>query len=282
MKIKLVFLPIITLYIISACNHEPKKNTNTSKTDTLITKISSKDTFEIKDGQIPLFYNMYLSVELSSLFKSIGAVYNNKILNSPDKIEKYNTSADKALNLGVYAVDLSYCKFFEQFEQASKYLKNMQKLATEMGIPDDQFYISVKRIETNLTNKDSLVKIANEVYFSTDKYLKENERENSAALIILGGWIEALYIATNIEKDESNDFQLLSRIADQKYSLVNLLNLLKKYEHDKVIQDYIKKLIDLQISFTKFNIDENNKAVSDKAIKEISNKLLIIRNEIVS
>ena len=132
----------------------------------------------------------------------------------------------------------------------------MQKLATEMGIPDDQFYISVKRIETNLTNKDSLVKIANEVYLSTDNYLKDNERENSAALIILGGWIEALYIATNLETNETNDFELLNRIAEQKYSLVNLLNLLKKYENDKVIKVYIKKLIDLQISFTKFNINE--------------------------
>jgi hypothetical protein len=272
----------ITGIIVTSCNSGNPKNANKAIADTLVSKLSTKDTGTIKDGQIQIFYNMYLSVEMSSLFKSIGVVYNSNLLNPSGKVEKYNTSADKAMNLGVYAVDLSYCKYFEQFEQASKYLKNMQKLSSEMGIPDEQFFLSVKRIETNISNKDSLVKIANELYVSTDKYLKDNERGNSAALIILGGWTEALYIATNLDKNESNDVELLSRIAEQKYSLVNLLNLLKKYENDKIIQVYIKKLIDLQTSFTKFNLDEKHKDKTYEQLKEIRTKILIIRKEIVS
>ena len=96
----------------------------------------------------------------------------------------------------------------------------MQKLSTELGIPVDQFYISMKRIETNLSNKDSLVKIANELYVSTDKYLKENERESSAALIILGGWTEALYIGTKPLKTnpaaELHEDPLLTKLVDAR------------------------------------------------------------------
>lgn len=282
MKLRFVFFIVIIGLVMSSCHSGTSKNSNNVTTGTIAAKVAKTDTLTVKDGQIPIFYNMYLSVEMSSLFKSIGAIYNNDLLNSPDKVEKYNTSTDKAMNLGVYAVDLSYCKYFEQFDQASHYLKNMQKLATEMGIPDDQFLISVKRIETNLTNKDSLVKIANEVYVTTDKYLKDNERESSAALIILGGWTEALYIATNLDKNEVNDYELISRIAEQKYSLVNLINLLKKYENDKLVSSYLTKLIDLQVSFTKFKIDEKHMAKSYDQLNEIRTKVMLIRKEIVS
>ena len=119
MKCNIVFLIVITGIIATSCNSGKQKNANNAKTDTLISKISAKDTSSVKDGQIQIFYNMYLSVEMSSLFKSIGAVYNYNLLNSSEKVEKYNSSTDKAMNLGVYAVDLSYCKYFEQFEQAS-------------------------------------------------------------------------------------------------------------------------------------------------------------------
>src|SRR3972149_7536267 len=46
---------------------------------------------------LPIFYNMYLSVELSSLFQSSGAVFKQELLNSPDKVSNYITSSKKAL-----------------------------------------------------------------------------------------------------------------------------------------------------------------------------------------
>jgi len=282
LSFSIIIIIIIIGFILSSCHNSNSKNAKIERTDTIISKIATNDTLTTKDEQIPIFYNMLLSGEMSNLFKSVGAIYNNNLLNSPEKVDKYNTSTDKAMNLGVYAVDLSYSKYFEQFEQASRYLKDMNKLATGMGIPEDQFFLSVKRIETNLSNKDSLVKIANELYFTTDKYLKDNERESSAALIIMGGWIEALYIATNLDKNEANDFELVSRIADQKFSLVNLLNMLNKYQNEKIVKEYIKKLIDLQVSFAKFNIDNKNMAKSYNQLKEITDKLRLIRTEIVS
>ena len=151
-----------------------------------------------------------------------------------------------------------------------------------MGIPDDKFFLSVKRIETNLTNKDSLVKIANELYVTTEKYLKENERESSAALIILGGWTESLYIATSINKNEPKDLELINRIAEQQVSIANLIDLLKKFDNDKIVKGYLEKLMDLQVSFSKFKVDEEHMDKTYKQLKDISNKLLLIRKEIVS
>ena len=271
---------IVICIVFFACN--PNPNNISFESDTISKHQKSPDSIAIgEDGGIPIFYNMYLSVEMSSLFQSIGATYNDQILNSPERIQSYETSSDKALNLGVYAVDLSYAKYFDQFAQAGKYLTNMHKLATELGIPDDQFVTSVKRIENNLSNKDSLVKIANELYQSTESYLKENERESAAALIIAGGWIEALHIATSMVNKQKHDVELIERISEQKFSLENLISLLKPYDNELIISDLLTKLNDVRSSFAPFKLDEKNMKDTYKQLDELTLKIESLRKEII-
>ena len=267
--------------ILLSCATNSSKQKQAANTDSISKKIVN-DTSSIKDGSIPIFYNMYLSVEMSSLFQSLGATYNPKILNSPDKTSIYNISTDKALNIGVYAVDLSYAKYFDQFDQAGKYLKAMHKLSTDLGIPDDKFMVSLKRIENNLTNKDSLVKIANELYSATETYLRNNERESSAAFIVAGGWTEAIYIATSLVSRQQKDIELLERIAEQKQSLNNLIFLLKKYENQVAVKEFLSKLFDLKSSFAKFEVNKKNIDETYKVLEEISFKVKSLRKNIIS
>lgn len=194
---------------------------------------------------LPIFYNMYLSVELSSLFSSSGAVFNPTLLNTHNSVANYLTSSKKALNLGVYAVDLSYLRVFEQPDLASNYFNSMQRLSEEMGIPAGYFENTAQRFERNINDKDSLIKIANEVYMATDRYLKENERYGAASLVIIGGWVEAMYIACNVAA-ETKDIDILDRLAEQKYSLDNLINMLGNYRDDDMIEKYIGELSSLQ------------------------------------
>lgn len=197
---------------------------------------------------LPIFYNMYLSVEMSTLFESVGVVFNSDLLNPTSKIPDYLTSSDKALNLGIYAVDLSYSRIFEQIEFTSKYFYAVQKLSEELGIPGDYFLSTAKRFDRNINNKDSLITIANEVYVATDSYLKENERYNASAQIILGGWTEAMYIAMDIA-GESREINVFERVAEQKYSLENLIEMLNAHADDEVIAGYLVKLDELRGPF---------------------------------
>jgi hypothetical protein len=281
MKAVIIFL-IAGIIIFSSCKQNPSGQSQIVKNDSVENRIVVKDTVIGKDGSLPIFYNMYLSVEMSSLFHSIGATYNAKILNSADKATKYNISTDKALNLGVYAVDLSYAKYFDQFEQAGKYLKAMHQLSTDLGIPDDKFMLSLKRIETNLSNKDSLIKIANELYATTENYLKENKRESAATFIIAGGWIEAMYIATNLLDKQGKDLELIERIVEQKHSLNNLIDLLKKYEKEISVKELLSKLFDLKLSFAKLEVNKSRLDETYKLLDEISLKISILRKDIIS
>lgn len=203
---------------------------------------------------IPIFYNMYLSVELSSMFETAGAIFNKDILNPYDKTSEYITSYKRAMNLGVYAVDLSYCRAFEQFEVAGRYFSSMRNLSQALGIPQDYFEETTQRFEKNLTDKDSLITIANEIYYETEEYLKENERFATASVIIMGGWVEALNIGTLVALESKNP-DIIERIVDQKYSLNNLLIMLNDYESNEMISEYITSLKTLRQLFYSLEVD---------------------------
>lgn len=244
------------------------------------------------DG-LPIFYNMYLSVELSSLFQSSGAVFKQDLLNSTDNLSNYITSSKKALNLGVYAVDLSYAKVSEQLETAGKFFNAMQRLAEELGIPSVYFKNTAERFDKNIDNKDSLIKIANEMYMASDNYLRQNERYSASAQIILGGWVEAIYIATHIALT-TKDIDIIERLAEQRTSLANVITMLNDYSSDPDIKQNLYKLKQLQHWFdalvvkvdSKFDpaTPEGKKIIQDYLLKidQISKQIILIRTDIVS
>jgi len=242
---------------------------------------------------LPIFYNMYLSVEMSTLFRASGAVFKPELLNSADNTSDYVTSSKKALNLGVYAVDLSYSKVFEQLETASIYFNAMQKMAEELGIPADYFENSAARFDRNINHKDSLIAIANEVYMATDKYLRENERYGAAGLIILGGWVEAMQIATDVAAT-TRDMDIIERYAEQKVSLDNVISMLNDYSGDVVIRQNLQKLLQLKPLFDSFEVkmdagidpasDKGKKIIEGYLVKvdEIGKQIKAMRREITS
>jgi len=62
--------------------------------------------------------------------------------------------------------------------------------------------------------------------------------EGTAAVILVGGWIEGLYLATNLVGDsplENN--KLVERIVDQKLSLDIIINLLNESPEDDDAKD---------------------------------------------
>jgi hypothetical protein len=276
------------------CKQNPKQDAGLTGLDSISlseTKpyINRLDT--VGEG-LPIFYNMYLSVEMSSLFNAAGAIFNQELLNPTEKITDYTTSSKKAMNLGVYAVDLTYAKVFEQLETAGKYFNAMEKLAEELGIPSSFFENSAKRFDRNIDNKDSLIKIANEVYVASDTYLKENERYNASAQIILGGWTEAIFIAVDMAKS-TRDFDIIERLAEQKYSLSNLIDMLQNYENDPVIEDNLVILKELQSVFNTFEVKvkgdfnpaskEGKQTVNNMLmkVKELEKPVLALRNSVI-
>lgn len=176
-----------------------------------------------------VFYSIPSPIETTTLLKAAGAKYTPKILNPIENVSKYETVAAKALNLGVYGSDLSFTSIFDQTQESMLYLRCTNKLASGLGISGAFDETTTSRIESNMQNRDSLLAIISDSYWNADAYLKENGQPGVSALIVAGGWIEGLHIATQIAALTKNE-GIITRIGEQKLSLDNLISLLESYK----------------------------------------------------
>jgi len=182
-----------------------------------------------------VFYSLPSPIETAMLMKRAGAKYNEEFLNSIENLPNYTTTKSMALNLGVYSADLSFASMFDQSQASIKYLTSTKKLAENLGILNAVEQSTVKRMEGNVNNRDSLMEIISETLMNSNSFLKENDRAEVAALILTGGWVEGLYIATKIAKSTSANKELVNRIIDQRLSLKTLNSLLEEYKDDESI-----------------------------------------------
>ncbi|HYW94103.1 MAG TPA: hypothetical protein VE870_00795 [Bacteroidales bacterium] len=201
-----------------------------------------------------IFYNMYLPPKMSEIFQKVGANYNPNILNQPDNFARYQDPHKIALNLGVYGVDLNYARMFNQSATTARYLTSIQLMTEKLGIPSSYFESLMNDMEHYYSNKDSITKIVTGIYERTDSFLKDNNHDAWAALIVTGGWVEALYISTRILRATPDNVEISDRIAEQKYSLNSLISLLSNYQDNIDVAGDLLMLKLLKKSFDRFDI----------------------------
>ena len=241
-----------------------------------ISKADSLTLADIQNG-IPIFYNMCLSVELSTMFLDANAIFDHELINPESNYINYQLSYDKALNLGVFAVDLCYSNVYEQYGYCSKYLQGMSKLSNELGIPY-HFISEVSANSKSLSNSDSMYQYANKIYNQTNEYLKANDQEYATSLIITGGWVEAMYIAVKIA-EQTASIKIIERIADQKNSINQLIDILNKQKNNQIVAGYIPKIKKIEADLNDFAQNYMNKS-GINTFNQLSTDLSTLRNQI--
>jgi len=211
------FLLFLLFAAFPACKSDKSKEKG--KEVSLDEFISGEDIFDDIDKAKNIFYSLPSPLETAMLIKSAGADYNEQLLNPLGNVEKYTTNKSMALNLGIYTTDLSFCSLFDQTQTSLNYMDATRKLAEGMDIKDAIDEETMIRLEENLNNRDVVMDIISETFLNSSSYLKENERQAVAAIVLVGGWIEGLYLATQLVGDKSlEENKLVDRIAEQKLS----------------------------------------------------------------
>lgn len=199
------------------------------------------------------FFQVPSPGEMLTFIKMVGGKNNKNtsFLNNPDNQKNYTDNKLKSLNFGIYSCDLSYCSIFEIGSEALKYFKTVKQLGDQIGVSSAIKPEILKRLEGNLGNPDSLSVITDDVYFSSFQTLEDGKQGPTLSLVVAGGWLESLFIATSLSKYEANS-PVVERLADQKYTLDNLVEFLKKYEKDDAnVAAVVKDFTDLQAEFNK-------------------------------
>jgi hypothetical protein len=226
-KSTLLFLSAITLLTFSNCGGDG------DKTDDMETVDSAK-TEEPKTNPVSeTFFQVPSPGEMLTFIKMVGGKNNKNtsFLNPAGNDKNYTDNKSKALNFGIYSCDLSYCSIFEIGSEALKYFKTVKVMGDQIGVSTAIKPEVLKRLESNIGSPDSLAVITDDVYFSSFETLEDSKQGPTLALVVAGGWIESIYIATNLAKYEEKS-PIIERLADQKYTLENLIEFLKKHESD--------------------------------------------------
>ncbi|MNU80504.1 hypothetical protein D3C71_701370 [compost metagenome] len=233
--------------IISSCGTEEEKKPEISK-EVTDPNSSLNAKFDDKIFSIPSPMQMALLLEESK------STYNEFLLNDLEKVDDYTSEYKKALNLGIYGTDLGYVSIYKQNSTALKYLSTIEKLTSKLGLEGafDKDFMS--RFEKNSTNKDSMMVIVSDAFKKSDSFLKSNNRKSVSALILVGGWIESMYIACNINKQHANQ-QILDRIAEQTETLNTIVALLSDYNKKGEWDELIKDMKDLKFYFDQITIN---------------------------
>jgi len=174
-----------------------------------------------------IFFSIPSPMEMSSIIKEKGYQFDQNKLIATGNVDKYTGETRRAVMLGVYGADLSYTAIFDQKQMTMEYFAAAQKLARSMEIDGALTNDLIERLDKHQENRDSMLQIVSQAYADLNGYLKENQRIEVSAMIVAGGWLEALYLSTIYGTD--GNAALRQRIAEQKYALNNLMNYLDKF-----------------------------------------------------
>ena len=201
-----------------------------------------------------VFYSIPSPVEMAAIMKNAGGTYDYRHLNDVTKSNQYSNPVKQALNLGVFGADLSYTCIHNQTQETMLYMQATKKLSDQLGVSTAFSSEMMERIESNIEYKDSLMNLIGETFWVLDDYLKENDRENVSALIISGGWLEGLYLSSRLLDNETVDMDLSKKMAEQKFSLLNLVALLESYGEDEMLAETLADLKALEKLYEGVNI----------------------------
>jgi hypothetical protein len=250
---KILIVVLIFVSLLIGCKSGGTKATkeevtvNTPKDNTAVVE-------DIKQAE-KIFNALPSPLESAMLIKSAGARFDASLLNPVGNGNSYVTNKSMALNLGIYTCDLSFASLYEQTQLIIDYMNAAKKMADGLGILKAVEQSQIDKLEENINNSEVIMEIVSETFMNSNSYLSDNGQPAIAAMVLVGGWFEGLYISTQlVDLKEFNGNKLVGRIIDQKLSIDILINLLESSKGNPAVDDLIVQVRRLKVVFDKISI----------------------------
>lgn len=226
-----------------------------------------------------IFKSLPSPLESAMLIRQAGAKFDRQFLNPVDNVSRYTTTKSMALNLGIYTCDLSFAGLYDQTQIIIEYMDAAKQMAEGLGILDAVSEEAIKRLEENINNTEVIMEVVAETFMNSSSYLEDNDQAAVAAIVLTGGWIEGLYIATQlVEMSEFDSDKLVSTIIDQKLSIDILIDLLKDHSSHATVAELIAQTEKLKSVFDKITLTST--PVKTEIDKETN--VTILKSEVTS
>ncbi len=221
---KLSVCLIVSGLMFQACGDEKKEEGADKKPEQKTVDIEKDTTstgpkaerveFDVFFANVPSPYVMAKQI------KSVGLEADPEMLHNYEDATKYESETKRALNLGIYAADLTYAHVMETGSDEIQYMAAFMYLSNQLGLEKVLDEDIQAEFEANMEDRDKSMQIINDTYAELEGFLREERREVLASYMMSGAMIELLYLATHLS-DENEDMRQV--IADQHIG-INALN----------------------------------------------------------
>ena len=241
-----------------------------------------------------VFRTLPTPVETAELIFKAGVKFDDKVLNPVENVPYYITSQSMALNLGIYCADLSFSSLFDQKQTTLDYLNAVKTLTDGLGLVHMLKQEDIIKLEENLYNKDSIKIMVEDLIFNSGEFLNDNNRPEIALLVVVGGWVEGMYIAMQMAKQSGRiNKELVDRMVEQYQSLLLVIKSLEDFKKLSAIEGVLNDMSELKELYDKMipgdtqsvantnttNLAQNSKAVvTPDLFLSLYHEILKIRN----
>lgn len=245
------------LLLLNSCNFFYSKDKEHISDDELLEHQIMHDNVEKMKR---IFFVLPSPIEISMLIKKSGVHFREDLLNKTENLPGYSTSSSRAIALGVYCADLSYASLNEQYQTSVEYINVSRSLAESLGVLKTVEQDKIRLLESNVSNKNLIIDIVSEIYMESNEQLREQDRYPLAALMLIGGWVESMYLATqSVNPNKMSHQILIKQIVDQKLSLESVKAVLRDNQSDPIIKPIYLNILQLEKIFEKCIEDSDMK-----------------------
>ncbi len=214
-------------------------------------------------------YQMPTPNELFAIVRQLNGKGQKSAMSAAPKADRFATLPGRALNFGVYATDMVYASNFKLTSEVVRYYLACKDLGGQLGLANAFNSDVQQRLEKNLTHGDSLDVLANDAYYTAYQKLQAEQMGPTLALVLAGGWVESMHLvmAQLNEYDEKNP--LLTRIAEQKVSLEQLIDMMGSLKDDANVAPTRQRLMAIRDIYDQLNVvrtPNNGKSSSGRMV----------------
>ena len=237
--------------------------------------------------------------DIPMTLSKIGAEFKSDYTHDISRVDSYETNVTAALNLGIYATDAGYYLSYDQVQDALQYVEGCQTLADKLGIGKSFDFEFIKRFEGNLGNRDSLAVLLNEAMENSEVELENANRAPTAALALVGSYVEGLHIAMQVLENYPKDLPseernvtlepLLLLVHNMQPALLDLIGVLNSIERDELVEEIYAEMGVLRFNFDEIgNLEDRiredpaHEVIDEGVLKNMTEEVDRIRNDIIN
>lgn len=268
-----LFISLLAISLLFAsCNFSKEEEDNKIPIE------SFSDVTPDLDKEVSEFiYPLPDSYTVTEMLNRIGIPYMLGTSNTVENVNRYFTAKSKAYNIGVYGSDLSYSSTYQMTQETMLYLEAVNQLGSDLGISSIYNEDLLNRIDQNVNNKDSLIEIITITIHDTYDYLNKNGKGDLSLLMVAGGWVEAMYLTTNVSANVYNNPEIVKIIYSQKPGLENLIKIVEERKDNpdvKELLDDLQPIMEAYNAATSENMTEEQLEALSAAIEKLRTKFI--------